>query len=312
MIKIGTASFTLQSTFIHIESQGGPQSFWSMLVINHKPTEYFFAVAIMLSVAFFTESPASANLVVGNPGFEDTSAAGVDTTINSFTSSSQITNGIWYVGNIASTFQTTIATPQSINPGDPGGSSVNSLVVLENSPVGGTGPVARSVFQFLDTSNIGGQWQLSFDYRRYLFPAAGNTPTGGLSVTVYGIDDDSTPGFTAASSTSLSLQGAPTGPGNAVPQLLGATTVAVDELAQFTTSSVTNQFFNQSLTIDLGAGTQYDQLLIRLGSRVRLGSNVRHNFDNFELALVSEAIPEPSTGFALASLALAGLLRRKR
>ena len=128
-----------------------------------------------------------------------------------------------------------------------------------------------------------------------------------VRVAVYGIDDDLTPGWSAGPSTFSTSGGAPFGSGTNVPFLSGVNTT--DELAFFETSTTVDQFFNQTLAFDLGDGTQYDDLVIRLSSRLRGGGNVRNNFDN---VVLTSSVPEPTSLVAFAFVGFATLKRRKK
>lgn len=267
--------------------------------------KFSLIVALFVLAACFCTSPSNAQLFVINGDFEDTSSSGVNNTASGITSDSDATPGIWFVGPANSSFELLVTNPASV------GNPTNALVARENAQVGSTTPSSQSSFQFLDVSGVGGMWELSFDYRRFVYPEPGRESSttgdvGDLSVAIYGIDDDSTPGWSAVQSTLSTDGGGPTGPGSNVPSLGGVNTT--DELAFFKTSTTLDQYFTQTLVFDLGDGSQYDDLVIRLGSRLRGGGNVRDNFDN----VVLTSVPEPATAMPLTVFGVATLLARRR
>ena len=245
---------------------------------------------------------SSASIVISNAGFEDTSSSGLNNSSSFISSSSQVTEDIWYIGNPFSTFRYIVTPPGS--GGGPGGTTTNALIGLEGSTSGGGTVLGRSAYQFIDIAGEGGIYELQFDYRRFRNGGGFFSNNGDISVAVYGIDDDVTLGWTTTNQSQFNTGVAPAFSGDRVPQLVGATTT---ELGFFRRTTLTNQWFTESVTFDLGDGMQYDQLVVRLGTRLSLNGRGQNNFDN----LVLTAIPEPGT-MASFSIACAILIRRRR
>ncbi len=261
-----------------------------------------FALIFIFVANSFT--PVFGALVLSNGGFD----TGVSTSFDDIASSAQVVTGNWLTRSSTSPNLRVLST---IGP-----TGTNSNVLFHRDSNTGTATTfdEQAAFQFIDAAGESGTYRLDFDFFRNKNGGSAFA-LGNLNVQVYGIEDTGLSGWTTSSPFDLTfITDITASPAPYPTPILNDARLTV--LGGFETGSLNENWRQGFVAFDLGSGTQYDQIVIKVGSRLTRTAFELHAFDNFTLTSTATAIPEPSSlaflSFGLVSAGWWRLGRRRK